>query len=130
MGYMKLALPLGWAILDNKFEDEDPIIVDGELVNWHCFVEDLLWIQQVSMDPNDPRQLRYGDYSIDLGWYPDSDPEGSYRLVVLWKGWDNLLLDHRTRDRFEIQLWIERSLQALTEGIPHGQLVDYVFDKV
>jgi len=45
---VRLQIPRGWTISDNKFYDVDPVFdSDGMITNWHeGFTEDVLWIQQ------------------------------------------------------------------------------------
>jgi hypothetical protein len=67
-----IALPAGWEILRNTLRDLDPTSADQVTVNvgtvWQMmFHEDLLWAV------NRNRSL-----VLDVGWYPDSDPTGSY----------------------------------------------------
>ncbi len=49
--------------------------------------------------------------AIDLGWYPDGDPGGNYRLVtILDDNWENPVLTVETRSTQEIvdtmELWM------------------------
>lgn len=56
------------------------------------------------------------DYVIDLGWYPDQDPEGQYRLVLLQENWDDILCTFESPDRFEIRDTLERWLDQVNRA--------------
>ncbi|WP_143169207.1 hypothetical protein [Vibrio quintilis] len=73
MVLVPLRIPEGWEVKWNHFYDiraEEQIPEDGFLD--YPFYEDMLYMT------NQGRML-----AIDLGWYPDSDPEGSYHLLLL-----------------------------------------------
>lgn len=54
---------------------------------------------------------------LNLGWYPEADPEGQWRLVVHI---DNLqgecLLTLATADKHELMLSLSNAFAAVTEG--------------
>lgn len=71
-----LRIPAGWNVVQNNFIEISPSEVisdDGQLD--YPFVEDILQLQN--------NHLRM---TLDLGWYPDSDPAGQFRLVLIQ--WD------------------------------------------
>jgi hypothetical protein len=53
------------------------------------------------------------DIFIDVGWYPERDPNGAYRISVYRESWDNQLLLEpiRTADPHEVAAWV-RTLAA------------------
>ena len=77
MQHQSLRIPSGWLVAQNHFYDVTPSSVcsDGRLD--FPFVQDILQLRN--------RNLRM---PLDLGWYPDGDPNGSYRLVLVQ--WDQL----------------------------------------
>ncbi len=76
MRHHPLQIPGGWIVAQNHFFDITPeaaMLESGRLD--FPFVEDILQLT------NDYRRM-----ALDLGWYPDGDPNGHYRLVLIQ--WD------------------------------------------
>ena len=75
MQHHPLRIPSGWMVTQNHFYD----IVPSEVLNEgrldYPFVQDVLQLHN--------QHLRM---TLDLGWYPDGDPNGSFRLVLIQ--WD------------------------------------------
>lgn len=63
-----LRIPAGWKITYNMFSEYDPEKDSSEYSYELC--EDLL-------------QLENQNLLIDLGWYPEGDIEGSYKLYLV-----------------------------------------------
>ena len=89
-----LRIPTGWSVKYNSFTEYDP---DDAAEHFDELCEDLL-------------QLENGDLLIDLGWYPEGDITGQYRLY---------LLDGTKALPFEMPLEIfnSRSKQEIIEKI-------------
>ncbi len=110
---MRLKIPRGWAILDNKFYDTDPIAEEGSksISNWHeGFVEDVLWIKECQINENkeyETPKLNYFD--IDISWLPDSSIEGKYYATLSWCELENIIEIEKleSKDRIEIRNKIE-----------------------
>ena len=65
-----LRIPAGWEVVLNKFSEID--------------IED--W-------PED-------NIGIDLGWYPDTDPQGAFHVkVILDENWEKPVREYVTRER-------------------------------
>lgn len=89
---MPLVLSSGWAIIFNSFYD---LTITTDNSDW--FDEDLLWLTRVRIGA-EGIQRQVGD--IDVGWYPSSALDGTYRLYLLGRdGWDEILIDIVSRDR-------------------------------
>ena len=67
---MKLEIPRGWTISDNKFYDTLPSIdKDGHITNWHeGFSEDVLWIQETVFTNNKFEIPQTECFDIDLSF--------------------------------------------------------------
>lgn len=115
---MKLKIPNKWAVLYNAFCDEDMIVKEGTIENFHTYKEDLLWINECCMDSNHGYMLDENGHSLDLGWYPDSDPEGSFILRIMKPGWDNILFEYRSKERYLVAELIYHSLSQINMGSP------------
>lgn len=67
-----------WVVKRNRLCDIDPatagsVLPRGGFTVWHaCFIDDLVWIV------NEIQGLL-----IDVGWRPDSDPQGKYVFLLL-----------------------------------------------
>jgi len=98
MGYplQPLRLQTGWAVMYNDFTEYDmEKHGEGGLSELH---EDLLqlWNERASL-------------TLDLGWYPDGDPEGRYvLLLVRGDRWDQPLARFMTRSKTEMVARVER----------------------
>jgi hypothetical protein len=74
-----LRLPAGWTVVTNAFVELDDPSTLTEAERTAHLAQDLL-------------QLRAGDLILDLGWVPDGDPNGHYRLELVRGNWDQTLL--------------------------------------
>lgn len=94
-----LRIPSGWEIVFNKFLEIDvkDCLVDDE--NWLDFTEDITYIK---------RKNKKYDVGIDLGWYPDADPQGEFHVkVILNENWENPIIEYITRERGKVVETIE-----------------------
>lgn len=119
---MSLKIPATWAILYNSFGDEDPDVCDGTIINDEYYNEDLLAMQR----------LQRGDagwftgsngYTLDLGWYPEANPDGHFRLVLVYGDWDNVIAEFESKDRREVQAKIECYLDLVIQGVDHQHVM-------
>jgi hypothetical protein len=114
---MPLRIPHGWAVLYNSFGDADPIVRDGSIANFEYYKEDLLMIQRIELTSTDWVFKRDG-HVLDLGWYPDADPDGNYILqVIRGADWEKKLVTFKSHDRQKIRVVIERCLDLLIQGV-------------
>ncbi|MTI29491.1 hypothetical protein [Xanthovirga aplysinae] len=114
---LSLKVPRGWAILDNKFFDVDPIKADNDdwIVNWYeGFIEDVLWIDECQILEGGKMGIPNTNYfNIDLGWYPDSSKKGKYTLRLNWVSTEGAIeIDYLSdKDRFiikeKLEYWLE-----------------------
>ena len=64
-----------WELVWNKLLSLEPEACKEDDAAWQfTFVQDILYMRKRSGD-----QMVH----LDLGWYPDGDPDGSYRLVAI-----------------------------------------------
>ncbi|GIO52004.1 hypothetical protein J21TS7_03220 [Paenibacillus cineris] len=117
MSLMRIKVPAGFAVCYNKFEDIEPVKSkeDQYLENWGYFTEDILQIYKM--------ELRKGSWIIpeknkcilDLGWYPDSDADGSYHLVLVNEDWE-VIRSKESRNRFVIRDTLEEWMDLIQRG--------------
>ncbi|WP_013321363.1 hypothetical protein [Gloeothece verrucosa] len=104
----QLQIPTGWNVVCHQFYDVEPdssifnIQVKGLLNEniWELFIEDLL-------------QLQNSQYNLilDLGWYPEGDPNGCYKLILIQhQDWEAPLATYQSKKKDEIvnkiNLWL------------------------
>ena len=111
MSLQPLRIPLGWTIGINKLENLEPQELSGDDESWlYDFTEDILWIHRTNQRKKN-KQFEEQTLSIDLGWYPDGDPAGSFRLVaILNDNWDSPLLEFSSRSKQEVVEMMEQWL--------------------
>ena len=82
-----LRIPGGWMVEHNELGQMEPDGAADDRQFWICFTEDLLQL----------RHPRLG-LLLDVGWYPDSSPEGEFRAVLLrGEDWESPVMVCETR---------------------------------
>jgi hypothetical protein len=67
-----LRIPGGWSVDHNELRQLEPSQLGAEDPLWCFFTEDLLQLREV-----------HRGFLLDVGWYPDSRPEGHFRAVLI-----------------------------------------------
>ena len=118
--------PCGWTVSYNKLSILDPEALPEGDRRWLDFTEDIL---QLSAHRRRRRNRRQEEQTLvlDLGWYPDSDPAGCFRLAAVLDGDEDPLLVFSSRSRAEIVERLERWL--FREFMPPGWIEKEVFHK-
>lgn len=106
-----LRIPSGWTIMFNKLEDLDVETLSEEDTAWlTVFVEDIMYLYKKNKRKR-KKQIEEQTISIDLGWYPDGDVNGSFRLIALLNhNWEEPLLEFSSRNKDEIVQTLEHWL--------------------
>lgn len=124
-----LRIPDGWTVVFNKFENIDPESVSkSDEDTWlFAFSEDILYIRsEASRKQN--KQLELQTLGIDLGWYPEGDPNGSFTLyAILNEDWENPLLTFSSRCKDDIVRTLEKWL--FVEFMPKHFINEEIFRK-
>ncbi|NJR67254.1 MAG: hypothetical protein HC771_00285 [Synechococcales cyanobacterium CRU_2_2] len=110
-----IKIPGGWAVTHHAFGDVDPVVNDGVIVNDEFYSEDLLVIEPLRFDGGGWVVDQSG-YAFDLGWYPEANPEGFYRLTLLKGGWDDVIVQFQSRDRHQVHRLIEQCFSWVAQG--------------
>ena len=106
-----LRISEGWTVKHNRFYELEP---KGELKiagvtnddGWLLFDQDLLQME------HSKRKV-----FLDLGWYPDEDPNGRFRVALIRDDdWENPLLRYETKDKTEIVEVINNILTKVTSN--------------
>lgn len=96
-----LRIPGGWTVAFNELEDLEPEKLPAEDSAWLGFTEDMLQMTARVSRRRDGREEEQ-TLTLDLGWYPDSDPSGCFRLqAVLNCDWEFPLLEFSSRSKAE-----------------------------
>lgn len=114
-----LKIPAGWAITYNQFVDEEAIILEnGTIENWDAYKESLLQITRLDLK-NGTHYIPNGTLLLDLGWTPEADAAGSFKLVLVFMDptADEIwvpISEFTSQNRVEIQAKIEEWLYKLS----------------
>jgi hypothetical protein len=90
-----LVPPPDWTVRFTNLRQQDP----GDLGpddDWFWFVEDISYYQHVS------------GVGVDIGWYPDQNPAGRYRVEHVDENWRAVSPSFETRSLAEVVAHVER----------------------
>lgn len=107
-----LRIPGGWTVVFNEFTDIEPMEIPAENEEmWlYNFSEDLLYLSAEMVHKRNG-QTKVQKLGIDLGWYPEGNPDGNFRLqAILDENWENPLLEFSSRNKDEIVQTLEKWL--------------------
>ncbi|ENQ3106209.1 hypothetical protein ACEOWJ_002215 [Bacillus cereus] len=99
--FQSLRIPATWFIVHNNFMEMNPeeLNVDDKK-GWSYFTVDLLQVKH-----------QVDDIILDVGWYPEMDPKGSYKLQLVKDGnWQNPVEVFYSKNREEVVKVIEALL--------------------
>ncbi len=119
---MRLKIPKGWVILDNKFHDTEPELdlETGLIKNWNeGFTEDALWIQEYSLSNDGKFKMsEYNYYNIDISWISQENTIGEYFAKLSWISLDEMIEVESlsSQNRFEIRNIIEQWMENISEN--------------
>lgn len=83
----------------NDLKLRDGIIIYDDLTHWLALDKENI-CQNASWHGEDLMQISFDNqlYIIDVGWYPATDIDGSFAIVVIKnQDWDNYLFHQNTR---------------------------------
>ena len=110
---LRLRIPKGWVVLDNKLYDTEPLTEgnNSSITNWdEGFVEDVLWIQESSISEGGQYEIpKQNHFNIDISWLPDSNINGQYHATLSWCDEDEMIdiEKFKSKDRHEVRDKIE-----------------------
>ncbi|MGH2416607.1 MAG: hypothetical protein ACRDEA_23505, partial [Microcystaceae cyanobacterium] len=107
------------------FGNEAPNIQNGTIINDEFYNEDLLTIEQTEYD-GERWKINHKGYVFDLGWYPEADPKGSYRLTLLRGDWNNIIVEIETKKCEQIKYFIEYLLDLIVQGIQETEIIKLI----
>ncbi len=95
-----LRIPGGWVVEHNELRQLEPAVLAEDSRFWSYLTEDLLQLRNARRD-----------VLVDAGWYPDGDPGGGFRAVLLQgQDWENPLQVCNTRSLSDLVVQIEEWL--------------------
>jgi hypothetical protein len=110
---LRIRIPGGWVVLDNKLYDADPQTDAGSIFinNWsEGFVEDVLWIQECLVNEQGAYEIpKINHFNIDIIWLPESSIHGKYHAKLSWIEVDQMVEVEKfeSADRLQIRDKIE-----------------------
>lgn len=121
-----LRVPAGWLVEYNTFVEFGPDRAPAaDDYRWH-HSEDLLQIRSCKV-VDGAWQADPDGYLVDLGWYPDGEPTGAYRLVVVrpdFRGDTVIEVSHRE------QSVIRQAIEICVAGITRGTALSDIAEEV
>ncbi|MEH1125623.1 hypothetical protein [Micromonospora sp. CPCC 206061] len=126
---MPLRIAPGWLVSYNRFYEGRPDLARTPTDDADYFTQDMLQLNSCRRGTGGEWEIDPTGFLIDLGWYPDSDPDGTYRLVVVspdFRGEELFEIEHRDpvliRDIIGVcttMLAVKADLSDLIEQIHH-----------
>ena len=95
--FQPLQITTGWTVTYNEFKNIEPysnIKVEGLPDDdvWELFLQDLLLLEH-----------KFCGITLDLGWTPEANPEGSFELTIIKDGdWDRPLFHYESKNKDDI----------------------------
>lgn len=113
-----LRIPANWTILQHKLMNIEPKELNKNDDKWlTMFVEDILQIEK-HLKRKINKKVEQQKLIIDLGWYPDGEHSGNFRLVaILNNNWEFPLLQFTSRSKKEIVETLEYWLFGIFNDI-------------
>lgn len=101
-----IRIPSSWKVDYNTFVELDPKTLNEKDEKWINFTEDLLQMSYIR-----------DNIILDIGWYPEADPQGEYGLELIKNlDWSNPLESYSTKDKFALMTKVEYLLWAVGQG--------------
>ena len=111
---VKLSIPSGWNMVINIFYYIKLSEMEKDNKLYITLDQDLMYIEKKG------RKVTLG---IDVGWYPDMDPNGCYRIQVIRNNeWEEPLEKYESRDIDDIIIKVEEFLEK------YGETYNYIKD--
>jgi hypothetical protein len=118
-----IRIPAKWAVTYNSFYDDEMIVENGEIHNFLSFKEDVLLLEECKYSEEGKIVIDEDGYFLDLGWYPDSNPNGEYKLRLLRSNWDNTLLEYTSKSKEKVVQAIESCLETIVRNRLDEQMI-------
>lgn len=121
-----LRIPPGWTFVFNKLQDLEPDSIERQDKIWlFAFTQDIMYLYAVVRKKRD-HQVEEQKISIDLGWYPDGEPDGQFRMQALLNdNWEAPLMEFASRSKKEVVETLEQWL--FQEFMPLQSVIERQF---
>jgi hypothetical protein len=106
-----LRIPSGWQVVFNNLVELPPMETLTAEDRDSYLSQDLLQLRSTA------RAGSSAGYTIDVGWRPDGDATGAYRLRVVRESWDDVVIKLDTPDLAAICRAIDTCTWRLAEGV-------------
>lgn len=106
-----LRIPGGWTVVFNKLKNLEPKELAEQDKRWiFSFTENILYMYTILSRKRNSK-VEQQKLAIDLGWYPDGDPYGKFRLLaILDDNWEQPLLEFSSQSKEAVVRMIEQWL--------------------
>lgn len=75
-------------------------------------------LSQIELLKEDLVQIVYNNYLLDIGWYPEFDEQGSFRILIIKdKKWDNPMLEKKCRDLDKLDNYVKEGIEYIQKII-------------
>lgn len=63
-------------------------------------------------------QIQYGKYLLDIGWYPEFDENGQFRIMIIRDNlWDSPIIEKRCRELSQLDENIKECIGYIQKRI-------------
>jgi hypothetical protein len=112
-----LKIPPYWAVLHNYgFYSDDMIVENGVIVNDLAYRPSMLFMVQINSSNEFGVVRDKTGFAIDLGWYPEADPNGSYKLELLKGTVRDTVYEYKSFDKYKIQHVLNELMYIATKS--------------
>ncbi len=103
-----LRIPTGWKVSYNKFLEIEPSGLEENDNVWIHFTQDILQLEYI---------FKEAILIVDLGWYPETEINGTFRLMLIKdEEWESPLEVFESKNKEEIVEKIEKIIEDISEG--------------
>lgn len=81
-------------------------------------------LDQIDELKEDLIQVECGNFILDVGWYPEFDENGQFRIVIIKDNiWDNPIIEKRCRKLSQLDENIKECIKYIQKNIMNNQKI-------
>ena len=115
---MSLKIPENWYVLRNNFYNLEPVAgKDGYVLKEQKFAFnfELLVLKQLDFTSEDEEVKYKTGFIIDMGWKPEAKIDGTYKIRIYYRNYEDLRLSLDYKDRYLMQTMVNFCLTYLNQ---------------